>query len=375
MNAKLLTVIASYGLLMSGAVLSQPIVQQMVAKHRQSLVYLSVSKTTDTGEVVQGIGTGFIVSSHGHVLTSCHVVDKKIRDENGDVVPKVVDKVSVVGAMASKEAAGEGMTILDCAQSGIDLALLKFKNSAVLRTPVQVTAQEPTLGEEIAAMGFPMNIAFFARPGTLSSDEAEDDKLLVSMTLNPGDSGAPVFNKRIRVVAVAEGGYGAGSGIGIIRPIRHAAILLSMAGINLFAVDSPIQTSAVPDQPANSNVFSAPAVEARKAFSLGFKERPTYQTSVTITYPVFRQIAPDPTVAGLPPSVTVQAIPAQPGYKIVDAKFIVTENKGVDILHVGASPDGSVVRAAYEKSKSDVAELGKVGSLKGYIETTQVKIN
>ncbi len=355
------------------AAVSQELVKQMVKEYRQSVVYLDVSKTTNTGAVFRDAGTGFIVSTRGHVITSCHVVDKVIRDTEGNVAPTVVDKVTIQGATASKAAPLEPVSFISCAQAGIDVALLKFANTAVQRRPVTVAADQLAIGDELAAMGFALNTEFFARPGTLSS-ETELDTLLVAMVLNPGDSGAPVFNNKVRVIGIAEAGYGGGAGIGVIRPMRHAVNLLAMAGINIFAVGADIPAAPMATDVAGLKVYSADAVAALKAFSAGVKWNAVELTSQRVTYPVFRAVSASFSGAASP--IDIQSIPARPGYKITDAKFIVTESSGVNIVHIGPNPDGSAVRAAFEKTESNVitAADGQMPYIKGFIETTQEKL-
>lgn len=356
----------------TGNAAGQELVKQMVSKFRQSVVYLSVSRTTETGAVIQSIGTGFIISNKGHVLTNCHVVDKILRNPDGSELPAAVDQVTVLGATASKEAPLEAMSVISCAQAGIDFALLKFKNSAAQRIPVPVVADPPTIGDELAAMGFSLNTEFFARPGTLSS-ETPDDTMLVAMVLNAGDSGAPIFNQKVRVVAVAEAGYGAGTGIGVVRPVRHAANLLAMAGVNLFAVDAAIPATPLLNQPSQSNVYSADPQSAILAFSRGLKHVPVDSQTMTVTYPVFKQLAKSS--SGETPQIDVQSIAAKAGYKVTGAKFIVTDSKGLEVAHVGASPDGGGVRAAFEKAKSaSISMSTEVPFIKGFIETTQERL-
>jgi hypothetical protein len=353
---------------------AQEFVKQMVKGYRPSVVYLKVDKTAgDSGAVTTEIGTGFVVSKFGHVLTSCHVIDKRLRDADGKVLATPVEKVTVQGAMASNAGQLEPMTALQCAQDPVDLALLRFNNSAIARPPVPVFPEQPDIGDDLASMGFALNTDFFARPGTLSSLTA-DDTLLVSMVLNPGDSGAPVFDKSLRVIGVAEAGYGFGTGIGVVRPIRHGALLLAIAGVNLYAVNAKIVSTPLPNQASNPNIYTANFADAIKKFGAAGNSVPKNSKEITVTYPFLQAKASPKTgpTSNAPPVVDVRTIPAAPGYKIVGAKFIVTEGSPASILHVGASPSGNVVRAALEGAPAISASQST--PLKGFIETTQVKL-
>jgi len=359
-------------LVASAAASAQPLVKRMVDKHRQSVVYIKVQKTTNTGAVVEAVGTGVIVSAKGHVLTSCHVVDKRLRDESGNVLAVVVDDLSITGSVASKAGQAEPMHLLGCESGDIDVALLKFANTAVTRMPVRVVSEQPELGAELGLMGFPLQTEFYARPGTVSGED-EHDRLLVAMVMNPGDSGGPVFDSTLNVVALGEAGYGGGAGIGIVRPIRHAALSLSRAGVPLFAYNAPLAAVPAADKPEGSNVFYATSLSLPKLFGkLSMSAAPTASPTLKITYPVFQSLAgKDP--ASSQPELDVTSILARPGYKIQSARFVISDLAGADVVHVGPSSNGSVVRAAIGKSTSTSVKNGATPYVKGFIETVQVR--
>ena len=347
---------------------AETIVTKMVKEYRNSVVFLRIDKTDGvTGQVISETATGFIVSKLGHILTSCHSVDKKLRKPSGEILPKGASEVTVQGAVGSKYAALEPMAFLQCAGEPIDFALLRFKNTAVQRKPIPTLVQQPDIGESIGAMGFPFEADFFARSGTLSSLEA-DDTLLASMVLNPGDSGAPVFDNSLRVVGVVEGGYHDGAGIGVIRPIRHAAFLLMMSGENIFSVNASIPTTPAANQPPNANVFAATKGVALKGFLDGGVTIPKGAHEITVTYP-FSQTLSKITTAGDLSKIDVKTIQAAEGFKVVSARLIVTEGPTNNVLHVGPSATGDEVRAA---TISDTASNLK--GVKGFIETVQKKI-
>jgi Trypsin-like peptidase domain len=352
---------------------AQALTKQMVTKYRQSVVYLRVMKTTNTGEVFETTGTGFVVSDRGHVLTNCHVVEKLLRGADGAVIDRPVDSVVVQGAIGSKEGVLENMSFLGCEQPGIDLALLKFKNTSTKRNPVVVVPDQPEFGEDLASMGFPLSTEFYARAGTFSG-EGDEDRMLVSMVMNPGDSGGPVFNTKLGVVAISEAGYGAQTGIGVVRPIRHGARLLSLAGVNLFAVNASLESVVALDKPANSNIYYDTNTSIRQVFG-----KPLHTASsaalgeVKITYPVFQILDSQP--GSDAPKIDLSAIAARPGYKVIGAKFVISEEAGAEIVHVGPSSDGSSVRTLIEKSnKTPAPGFGSPAFVKGYVETQQIRI-
>ena len=359
--------------------IGQSLAAKVAAKYRSSAVFLAVNKTTATGEFVTEYGTGFVVTEKGHVLTSCHVVDKKILNDDGSTRNVIVDSVEVKGAIGSRAGALEPISMLRCAQGGADLALLKFKNTALRRFPVPVANSSPALGDALASLGFPLNTEFFVRQGTLGGD-ADDDLMTVDMTLNPGDSGGPVFSTGLMVVAVAEAGYSGGTGIGIVRPIRHAAGLLAEAGVVLTAVDATIPSVPLANAPENSNVEISTHPSAISIFAAASGEIPVGTQNVKITYPVSMQFKlPDPSIAP-PPTATnslleVTDYPAKPGYKIVSAKFIIAAKEGINVLPVSPASNGQIARVAFLKTTKSQFSSDNPAFVRGFIETNQVKID
>lgn len=353
------------------------LVRDMVARYRPSTVFLKVTKTTSTGEVVEDYGTGFVVSERGHVLTSCHAVNNRVLDDAGNDTGKTVDEVLVQGASASREEALEGMALITCAQPPIDLALLKFRNTARRRVPAPISAFEPpATGDAIASMGFPLDTEFFARRGELGA-ETPGDTFNVDMTLNPGDSGAPVFDRSVRVIGIAEGGY-PGARIGVVRPIRHAVYLLWMAGVELTATNANIVSRAEPHAAVGSKVETADFSQAIRAFGSASGNVPATAPSVKITYPYFKMLGVAPalgTAEAANTSINVGEVEAKPGYKIIDAKFIVVGKQDAEVFNVSPQNGGAVARTALGKVAGSAEAANEPAFVKGFVETTQVKID
>lgn len=364
--------------MMAQLVGAQTIGQRAASKYRNSVVFLSVDKITSTGAVVQEFGTGFIVSDKGHVLTSCHVVEKSLLESDGRVSSTIVDKVEIRGAMASRSATLEPVSMMRCAQGGYDLALLKFKNTAIRRVPIPVSVYSaPALGAQVASMGFPLNTEFFVRQGTIGG-ETDDDTLSLDLTLNPGDSGGPVLDDELRVVAVAEAGYGGGAHIGIARPIRHGSVLLTEAGVMLAAVNAAIPTTPLAGAPAQLNVETAGAKAASRIFASAPSQVPADAEVVKVTYAaseVFRAPpAPATSGPGSPTGISVLELQAKPGYRITDAKFIQTASDEAQVVNVAPTVAGRAARVTFKKVSPDKFELDKPAFVRGYVETVQQKI-
>jgi S1-C subfamily serine protease len=134
-------------------------------------------------------GTGFFVSSQGHVLTNHHVVDNC-----NAITVALNDSISTSARVVGRDAKN-------------DLALLAttgLKPDTVpnLRTGVR-------LGESIFVYGFPLS-GLLASSGnftignvTAVAGPADDTTMIqISAPLQPGNSGGPVFDQNGNVVAV-----------------------------------------------------------------------------------------------------------------------------------------------------------------------------
>nr|WP_315430372.1 serine protease [uncultured Albidiferax sp.] len=350
----------------------------MIGKYRGSTVFIKTTKETSTGEVIEEYGTGFIVSDQGHVLTSCHTVNRLILDDKGHDSKKVVAGITIKGATGSREEPQENLGFVACANPPIDLALLKFKNTFRLRKPIpldRISKLQP--GDSIASMGYPLDLDFLPRRGALG-DSMDDDTYSVDMTLTFGDSGSPVFSERLFVVGVAEAGY-AGTRIGFIRPIRHAAGLLSIAGIEITATNVDIPSTPAPNSPSGAKVEIADAPKkALTAFLNASSFVPASASEVKITYP-FLKVFQKPTETNNnsssreAPSIGISEIQAKPGYKIIDAKFISISQQEAEVINVGLLRGGLNARTTMVRSgKSDSNDVDP--TVRGFIETTQVPL-
>lgn len=352
------------------------VISKMVNSYRGATVFITAQKETNTGELVNESGTGFIISKDGYVVTSCHTVNRLILDEKGRDSGKVVQSVEIKGAVGSREGALEKLGFVTCAQPPVDLALLKFANTFKHRINIPIDRfTHLSIGDLVASMGYPLDVEFLPRRGTLGASAA-DGTFTVDMTMTHGDSGSPVFNEELKVVGVAEGGY-SGTSIGFIRPITHAAGLLSIAQIEITATNANISSSPKADEPTGSKVEIATSFkDAIQSFSAAVGRMPSSSNSeVKVTYPILKLVGPNmPGSSGInSSSVAVSEIKAKAGYKIVDAKFIALDVTNAKVVSVTPSLDGNTARTAILQEPQTDSQPGP-GSVRGFIETTQVPV-
>lgn len=143
----------------------------------------------------QGIGSGFIVSQDGYVLTNAHVVagedgDAALSEVTVTLIDKREFKAKVVGI-----------------DRRTDVALLKIeaKDLPVVRIG---KADEARVGEWVVAMGSPFGFDNTVTAGIISAkarrlpDETYVPFIQTDVAINPGNSGGPLFNLAGEVIGI-----------------------------------------------------------------------------------------------------------------------------------------------------------------------------
>ena len=153
-----------------------------------------------------GLGTGFLTSREGHLVTNYHVV------ENHTQLRATMFR-RVAGAVGT----GSGFEKVEFRKVKIlalqplrDLALLKLDATEAdgrLPEPVVINDRDDLrVGDMVFAIGNPLGMERSVTQGIVSSTTRTIDQLRLIQTdaaINPGNSGGPIFNARGEVVAVA----------------------------------------------------------------------------------------------------------------------------------------------------------------------------
>ena len=133
--------------------------------------------------------TGFLIDGKGYIVTNAHVVNrlKTIYIENNK------------GEFFSAQ------TIY--ADKLTDLAILKINDTAfktVYNLPYSINRTNSNLGEQIFTMGYPRNEIVYGEGYVSAKSGNEDDSTAyqVSVSVNPGNSGGPVLNKRGEIIGI-----------------------------------------------------------------------------------------------------------------------------------------------------------------------------
>lgn len=137
----------------------------------------------------RSLGSGFIISADGYVLTNAHVVDSA-----DEVVVKLNDKrelkARVIGA--------DRLT---------DVALLKIEASALPTVKIG-DPSKLRVGEWVFAIGSPFGLEQTVTAGIVSAkgrslpDENYVPFIQTDVAINPGNSGGPLFNMKGEVVGI-----------------------------------------------------------------------------------------------------------------------------------------------------------------------------
>ena len=164
----------------------------------------------------QSLGTGFIISAEGYVLTNNHVV-------NGadEVMVKLSDGRELKGEIKGTD-------------EKMDLALIKISDKKNFLFAELGDSDVLEVGEWVMAIGNPFGLAHTVTAGIVSAkgrvigSGPYDDFIQTDASINPGNSGGPLFSAGGKVIgintAIIAGG---GGGIGFAIPINIAKAVVA----------------------------------------------------------------------------------------------------------------------------------------------------
>jgi serine protease Do len=140
-------------------------------------------------QIRRGVGSGFIVSADGYILTNAHVVD-----DAGEVTVKLTDNREFTAKVVGVD-------------KRTDVALVKIdaKNLPAVRIG---EAAKSKVGEWVAAIGSPFGLENTVTAGIISAksrslpDENYVPFIQTDVAINPGNSGGPLFNMAGEVIGI-----------------------------------------------------------------------------------------------------------------------------------------------------------------------------
>ena len=146
-----------------------------------------------------GLGSGFIISKQGHVITNYHVIQGQTKLQ-ATLFKKVGDGYEKLDLKHVKIIAFNPVRDLSLLQ--LDLEEIK----GGLPTPVTINDRDDLgVGDLVFAVGSPLGLERTVTQGIVSSTTRTISNIRLIQTdaaINPGNSGGPLFNARGEVVGV-----------------------------------------------------------------------------------------------------------------------------------------------------------------------------
>ena len=178
-------------------------------KSEASIVQVSVVR----GESDGGMGSGFVYSDEGYVITNQHVVQDAER-----VMITFLDGEAYIGNVIGTD-------------RDLDIAVVKVEPTTTYLQPIKIgDSSKLKVGEKIAAIGNPFGLSGSMTSGIVSqmgrllpqeTGYSIPDVIQTDAAINPGNSGGPLINMKGEVVGIntaIQSATGEFSGIGFAVP-------------------------------------------------------------------------------------------------------------------------------------------------------------
>lgn len=162
----------------------------------------------------RSLGSGFIISEDGYILTNNHVIDGA-----DDIKVKLDDGRELKGEVKGTD-------------PKLDLALIKVTSKDKLPVAELGDSDAIQVGEWVMAIGNPFGLAETVTAGIISAkgrvigSGPYDDFIQTDASINPGNSGGPLFNARGEVVGINTAIVAGGQGIGFAIPVNMAKTII-----------------------------------------------------------------------------------------------------------------------------------------------------
>jgi serine protease Do len=158
----------------------------------------------------QGVGSGFVISRDGYILTNNHVV------EGADQIKvKLADGKEFEGKVIGRD-------------PKTDLAVIKIEGSGNLQALSLGNSDDLKVGSWVVAVGSPFGLEQTVTAGIVSAkgrvigSGPYDNFIQTDASINPGNSGGPLVNLKGEVVGINTAIIASGQGIGFAIPVNMA---------------------------------------------------------------------------------------------------------------------------------------------------------
>jgi S1-C subfamily serine protease len=180
--------------LFSSKIVAQTDFAAVIKEAEKSLVRIEVE-----GINGGGLGSGFVVTESGRLVTNVHVLAGA--QKAYAIFPNDNTRYEIVGTTHVDE--------------GRDICIAQLKTDKRL-VPIKLAGELPSKGENIIGLGSPLGLSFTATRGIVSAiregkelardigdDSMRGTWLQVDVALSPGNSGGPLINNKGEVVAMS----------------------------------------------------------------------------------------------------------------------------------------------------------------------------
>ncbi len=157
---------------------------------------------------VHALGSGFIISKNGYILTNYHVIKRATVIRVTLLKNQEVYTAKVVGV-----------------DPKADIALIKINPKEPLPTLQLGSSDSMDVGDWVVAVGNPFGLSGTVTAGIISAkgrvigEGPYDHFLQTDAAINPGNSGGPLLNLKCKVIGINTAIVAGGQGIGFAIPI------------------------------------------------------------------------------------------------------------------------------------------------------------
>ena len=183
-----------------------------------------------------GVGSGFVISKQGYIVTNAHVVSETSQNQlgAGSGTSQQASKVTVTfKGTGSQNKTVPGKIVGVDTQS--DVAVIKVDPSGLTLNPLPLgNSDSAAVGEPVVAIGNPLQLDFTLTSGIVSAIHRDlqapsggtiFNGIQTDAAINPGNSGGPLIDANGRVIGINESiasTTGGSQGLGFAVPINTA---------------------------------------------------------------------------------------------------------------------------------------------------------
>lgn len=225
-----------------------------------STTSLAEEGITDFDTNSETLGSGFIISKDGYIVTNQHVIDKA----------KTITVTLFNNERLEAEIIGE--------DKKTDLAVLKISSQTELSPVIFGDSDTMRVGDWVLAIGNPFGLGGSVTAGIISAKSRDiesgpyDNFIQTDAAINQGNSGGPMFNLKGEVIGINSAIFsstGESMGIGFATPSKMAEWVISQLQKDGKVTRGWIGISIKPAQQPNSGILISKINEGSPAQQAG----------------------------------------------------------------------------------------------------------